>query len=211
MAHWKRVVGVLMGAALGTSVLIACTTPYAPRGITGGFTDRRLGPDLYAIEFRGNGNTSSDLVLDMYLYRCAELTLQNGFDVFVSRKPDAQAEIRPSDPLALLADTDPEDLVNYRSGGSSYTTIYLPGHTVTSYGISGQVRMGRYADVPSTQEVWDARAAMKTLEPFVKNNRTPALRLEEVAQVAVVRGRGQPAGNDTRTTLDDLSGLLGQH
>jgi hypothetical protein len=211
MARWKRLVEVLVAAAMSTSILAGCATPYQPRGTTGGFTDKRLGPDLYAVEFRGNGNTSSDLVLDMYLYRCAELTLQNGFDVFVSRKPDSQAEIRSSEPLALLADTDPEGLVNYRSGGSSYTTIYLPGHTVTSYGISGQVRMGRYADVPSTQEVWDARAVMKTLEPFVKNNRVPALKLEEVAQVAIVSGRGQPAGSDTRTTLDDLSGLLGQH
>jgi hypothetical protein len=207
-------VDALVAAAMTTSVslLVACTTPYQPLGASGGFTDKRIGPGLYLVEFRGNGKTSADLVLDMYLYRCAELTRQNGFEVFVSRKPDPQASIRPSEPLALLADTDPEGVVNFRSTGTSYVPVYVPGQTVTSYSysFSGEVRMGGYADVPSTQEVWDARAVLRTLEPFVKKNREPAMKLEEIAKLALVTGRGQPSGSGAATTLDDLSGLLNQ-
>jgi hypothetical protein len=198
--------------ALSTSVCLiaACSTPYQPFTLTGGYKDRQLAPGLYAVEFKGNGKTSSDLVLDMYLYRCAELTVQNHFDLFVSRKPDASPETARADSLRLLADAEPGGLRDFRSVGVSYMPITVPGQTITSYSISGHVRMGRYTDVPSTAEAWDARLVMKTLEPIVKGGHQPAMKQDEVASLTLVNGRGSPVTNAPSATLDDLRGLFGQ-
>ncbi|GAC1532419.1 MAG: hypothetical protein NVS2B4_12340 [Ramlibacter sp.] len=53
----------------GALVLVACTTPYQPKGAGGGFTDKKLGAGHYSMEFSGNGKTAAELVANMFLYR----------------------------------------------------------------------------------------------------------------------------------------------
>lgn len=210
--RWRQVVRWLGAAAL-LPVLAACTTPYQPMGGMGGFTDRKLAPDRYSVEFLGNGHTSSQLVANMYLYRCAELTVQNHFDVFRSMRPDeAASDAWGVATLAVPAGQEGAAPTEFRSGGTTtYTSIYVPAAPVTRYRMVGVVRMGRYADVPSNVKVWDARAVMRVLEPVVRGSGRPApLAMEEVARQAMVPGRGQPGTAGGGTSLDDLRRLLVQ-
>ncbi|MGZ5182231.1 MAG: CC0125/CC1285 family lipoprotein [Ramlibacter sp.] len=208
-----HILGARSGATIAAAALLlaACATPYQPLGAQGGFSDKQLAPDRYSVEFRGNGNTPADLVGNMYLYRCAELTVNGKFDLFRHQRAGQPLSSAAWDgALASLADPGRDGLTLFRSSGVTYVPVYVPARPVTVYRVTGEVHMGRYGDVPSTQKAWDARAVMKVLEPIVKGSQRPALTLEQVAKVALVSGRGQPAAADSGTTLDDLRGLLGQ-
>lgn len=66
-----------------TALLAGCVTKYHPKSGTGGYTDAQLQPDVFTVSFAGNANTSLEIVKSYSLYRCAELTVANGFDYFV--------------------------------------------------------------------------------------------------------------------------------
>jgi hypothetical protein len=76
--------------------LAACATPYVQEGLVGGFDAKNLGQDVYRVRFAGNGYTSRETAQTYWLYRSAELALENGFtgfeilsDVpFVMRRPE---------------------------------------------------------------------------------------------------------------------------
>lgn len=69
-------------AAFLSLLLAGCTTAYQPRGMTGGYEEQKLDEDMYRVSFYGNGNTPRAAVLKYFLYRCAELTLERGFQHF---------------------------------------------------------------------------------------------------------------------------------
>lgn len=60
-----------------------CATNYRPKGILGGYYSKSLGNDILDVRFEGNQHTSADQVRHYLLYRCAELTIENGFKYFV--------------------------------------------------------------------------------------------------------------------------------
>jgi len=74
------------GAALVTILLFetACAslTSYGPLGEHGGYTERRLAPAEYEVTFEGDAAASPDLLHRYLRYRCAELTIEEGFDAF---------------------------------------------------------------------------------------------------------------------------------
>jgi hypothetical protein len=72
---------ILMIAAVAVS-LASCATPYAERGLTGGFDVKELRPDVFRVSFQGNGFTTRESVQTYWLYRCAELALEKGFKSF---------------------------------------------------------------------------------------------------------------------------------
>lgn len=70
--------------ALSVACLIAgCTTAYQPDGLSGGYSDRMLANNTAQVTFRGNRLTAPDAVHSYLLRRCAELTLQDGYNTFV--------------------------------------------------------------------------------------------------------------------------------
>jgi hypothetical protein len=92
MAHgWKMTriskAAVVTALALGIG-LAACetSTPYQPLAASesswGGYADHRLGDDRYQISFSANEFTPLRTVDDYLLYRAAELTVAQGYDVF---------------------------------------------------------------------------------------------------------------------------------
>ena len=96
-------------AALALSLgLSACetATPYQPnvpgQATSGGYSESRLEPNRWRVNFVGNTMTSRETVEGYLLYRAAELTLQNGDDWFemVDRNTDRRARtyVEP-DPL----------------------------------------------------------------------------------------------------------------
>lgn len=67
--------GLLSGCATGYQKMTAFT-------ITGGFREKDLGKNVWRVEFGGNGYTSIETAQCFWLYRCAELALEKGFDGF---------------------------------------------------------------------------------------------------------------------------------
>ena len=61
-------------------------TPYQERSWTGGYYQREVAPDTFSITFDGNNNVKRDTVHSYLLYRCAELTVERGYDYFVLLK-----------------------------------------------------------------------------------------------------------------------------
>ena len=79
----------LAAAALALSVgVTACetATPYQPnipgQATSGGYSESRLEPNRWRVNFVGNTMTSRETVEGYLLYRAAELTLQSGDDWF---------------------------------------------------------------------------------------------------------------------------------
>lgn len=109
----KSLLTVLASALL----LCGCATPYQSTGLTGGFSETQLQPNVFSVHFRGNGYTSRQRSCDFAMLRCAELALKNGFTHFV------------------IADSSQDTkTMMYNTGGSSqtYGTVNRIGNT--SYG-----------------------------------------------------------------------------
>lgn len=89
----------LAAAASGALLVAGCATetPYRPATGQGfnrtGFSDQRIEANRFLVNFAGNTVTDRDTVERYLLYRAAELTLQNGYDYFITvdRQTDRQA------------------------------------------------------------------------------------------------------------------------
>ncbi len=66
----------LLIVAVFIALLSACAAPYGAKGSkwqVGGYQDKPLGPDRYAIEVEGNGYTSHETLEDYFHRRAKEL------------------------------------------------------------------------------------------------------------------------------------------
>jgi len=112
---------VLLLFASGFSLwfLSGCATSYHQKGFTGGYSETQLAPDVFRVNFQGNGYTSSERAQDFALLRAAELSLERGFRYF-----------------ALLDETSSNKLSTFTTSGSAYTTgsAYGIGNTATYSG-----------------------------------------------------------------------------
>jgi hypothetical protein len=73
----------ILTAILITLILQGCATPYSSQGFMGGFTESRLDSNVFIVNFKGNGFTSSEKAKDYTLLRSAELALEHGYSYFV--------------------------------------------------------------------------------------------------------------------------------
>lgn len=83
----KRSAGIAAALVLAAGLAACATpTPYQPniRGqqTSGGYSEVRIEPDRFRVNFAGNSLTSRETVEGYLLYRAAELTLQEGYDTF---------------------------------------------------------------------------------------------------------------------------------
>ncbi len=113
-----------------TVSITSCATPYQPYGITGGYKETPLAPDVVRITVEGNGYTSRDRVQDYALLRAAEMALQSGFPYFVviNERNDT------STGSFTTAGSSYTSGSVYGVGNSAYysgTTTYVPGQTYT--------------------------------------------------------------------------------
>lgn len=74
---------LFMGLFLLMFIIAGCATPYQRRGFAGGYSDFQIDSNTFKVQFRGNGYTSSETVEIYALYRCAEVTLEAGYDYFI--------------------------------------------------------------------------------------------------------------------------------
>lgn len=73
---------------LATASLTACATPYGPAGEFGGFqhggyTDRRISDNTQIVYFEGNSANTCGQIRTYLIYRCAQVTLNSGYDYFI--------------------------------------------------------------------------------------------------------------------------------
>lgn len=61
--------------------LAGCATGYGPKDATGGYSDEKLDESHYRVKFNGNGYASQERVWSFWIYRCAEITGQQGYRV----------------------------------------------------------------------------------------------------------------------------------
>lgn len=87
-----------------TAGLAGCAKPalYQPmRGDDVGYGEQQLETNRYRVWFAGNSATPRETVADYVLYRCAELTLDKGYDYFVLSDRTTEGEPRRGSGISL--------------------------------------------------------------------------------------------------------------
>ena len=87
--------------ALSALMISGCATAYVPEGLNhctgygmcrGGYSESRLAEDTYRVSFQGNARTSRETTQKYLVYRCAEVTLNSGYEYFVFINENTETE-----------------------------------------------------------------------------------------------------------------------
>lgn len=62
--------------------LVACATPYQPKGFTGGYETEQLDELTYKITYKGNTLATDERIEDFAYLRCAQITREKGYTYF---------------------------------------------------------------------------------------------------------------------------------
>lgn len=77
----------ILALACIAAMLTGCTTGYQRMGLTGGYAEQPVADATWHVKFLGNGFTTMETVQTFWLYRCATLTLEKGYQGFEIVKP----------------------------------------------------------------------------------------------------------------------------
>lgn len=176
-----------LAAALAVSLAACATpTPYQPvvRGgtaaTTGGFSELKLEPNRFRVNFQGNSLTTRETVEGYLLFRAAELTVQNGYDWFSIVERDTDKKTRS------YVEPDPF----YRPWYGAY------GFWRPSWRYYGGGYGWRSWDPFWGDPFWGDRVDVRTVEKF-----------EASAEIVMERGKkpeGETAAFDARAVIDNL-------
>ena len=124
----STILTILVGAML----LSGCATSYQSTGLSGGYSETKLAPDVVRVIFRGNGYTKIERAQDFALLRASELSIQAGFPYFVvlNEQNDSKAQSINTPGTAYTTGSA------YAVGNQAYyqgQTTYVPGQTITIY------------------------------------------------------------------------------
>lgn len=149
-AATQRIALSVLSAMVGV-YLACCSTPYKSYGVMGGYSDQWVGPRVFAVGFNGNGFTSLHQVRTYALFRCAELTLEQGYTHFVILKGNSGSTT---------------------SVGYVAPTQYSYGYTfpVTTFANLLYIRLMCPAEA-STIRAYDAKKTFQSLRPTVSPGR----------------------------------------
>jgi hypothetical protein len=148
----------LLLATMTALILGGCATPYREANAILGFGAevQRLEPEIWRVRFLGNGDTTYESVQTYWLYRSAELTLEQGFQGFQILTP-----------IRLVGgDAQEDEPIQLASSGM----IFIPmstGRRVEFPRIEADIRLlkGPVQAVPG--RVFDAARLKAALEPHV--------------------------------------------
>ncbi len=152
----------LFALAILVSSITGCATAYQPSGLSGGFRELNIKDDVWRVSFGGNGYTTRETAQTFWLYRCAELTLKNGYDGF---------EILSQ--IQLVMEVSPEQFFNTESkiiptrGGGA--PIFIPMYIDQSHKplVQADIRMLKKPFEISPPKVFDATQLKTALEPYM--------------------------------------------
>ena len=187
----KRTAVAAAGLALAIGLASCATpTPYQPNlpggSTSGGYSELRLEPNRFRVNFQGNSLTSRETVEGYLLFRAADLTVQQGYDWFsiVDRETDRKTRTY----------VDPDPLYRPWYGGAysywrPYWRYYGRGYgwrtwdpfwgdpfwasrvdvrTVDRFEATAEVFMGKGPKPADDVRAFDARAVIENLRPRIQ-------------------------------------------
>ena len=186
----RKSVAIIASLALA-GLLAACTTatPYQPnipgQSVSGGYSEQRIEPNRFRVNFAGNSLTSRETVEGYLLYRAAELTVEQGYDWFSIVDRNTEADRR------TYIERDPfyspwygpsygywRPYWRYYGGGygwrtwdpywgSPFWSDSIDVRTVTKFEASAEVIMHRGPKPADDPRAFDARAVVANLGPRI--------------------------------------------
>jgi hypothetical protein len=183
-----------LGICSWALLLGACATGYQKSSITGGYSERRINDSAYVVSFNGNGFASKDRVYYFWIYRCAELTLQQGYGLYVIQPNRSSANRLPPDPAfkpAVLTLGEGGGFIKTHGGGGGVIVVPMAGSGATKWTYSATVLM--YKKPLAKEQVWgiDAEQTVALLKPYVtaNGNITPPTREELFRKAFIAHAR----------------------
>lgn len=154
--------------------LSACATGYYKnRGITGGYSDTQLAPDMFRVSFSGNGFVSNERAQDMALLRAADLTLMHGYKYFIV---GGESDTSTNQTVSTPGHSYTTGFVSMNANSASYSgqTTYFPGMNINIYRAGHQLLIQCLNHRPDSTMTFDARFIMKTLKAKYKVEDKPS-------------------------------------
>lgn len=145
------------------ALLSSCATMYQPSSFSGGYSDTQMAPDVFRVNFAGNGYTSSERSQDFTLLRASELTLQNGFKYFAIINESNTTKI-DSYTTQGSSYTSGTAYVNGGYGSYSSTTTYNPPQTYNFHKPRSSLIIQCYADKPDSVFTFDATYIQRSIK-----------------------------------------------
>lgn len=154
--------------AIATSLLLGvllsgCATGYQKATaftLTGGYQEKDLGQNVYRVTFGANGYTSQETTQSFWLYRCAQLTLEKGFDGF-----EILSDIR------LVKAVSPYEAFGIQEPTfqpAQYYPVIVPMYDIAKPYIEADILLLKSGDfTASPPRIFDARKLISALEPHV--------------------------------------------
>jgi len=110
---------------LFAALVSGCATSYQKQSFTGGYSEVRLGENIFQVSFRGNAYTSRERASDFSLLRSAEVAIENGYRYFIIIESEKYSKVG--------AYTTPS--TSYTTGSAySYGNYAYGSATTTTYG-----------------------------------------------------------------------------
>jgi hypothetical protein len=141
----------------------ACATPYQESGLGGGYTQKEIEPGVWRVAFSGNGHTTRETVQTYWLYRCAELAQEKGFDGF---------EVMPGVEFIrgkVYGTRSTHPLLHEARGGFIYVPMYSGPSNFPSF--EGDIRLVKKPFEPVAPKIFDAATLKSSLEKYVKGDK----------------------------------------
>ena len=177
LVGWLRITAL----AIMSCVLISgCATRYAPADPFGfGYTDRKIDEATYVVTFRGNTKSSEDSAWNLWAYRCAELTIKNGYEYFALKD-----SVRPKVSWGMDAQWTMQHVTAY--GAPTYS--FTPGYAVSTYTMGGVIRMFKSPLPEEVPVAIDAKTVLEMLKAYVATgDKRAAPSPKEIQERAAVR------------------------
>lgn len=128
--------------------IINCATKYKSKYWKGGYADTKIQEDTYQVSFSGNAYISAEKVWVYLLYRCAEITVNNGCDYFI---------------ILQGKDDSGQMLV-----GSVSSSGYISGGTMNKAKMIALIKCGKGPKPQNNVNAYDAKDLMRNLGPQIK-------------------------------------------
>ena len=175
----------MIAGAIVLMLLGACATPYQSVGMGGGFTDAKLRDDIWRVRFDGNGHTTAETVQTYWLYRAAELTLEQGYAGF-----ELLSDIR----FVSAADGESSEgnLVLTRSA-PVFVPLFMPSAPVTMPQLQADIRLLKKPFEALPPRVFDAAEIKAALGDLVTGKKCARENVcPHVHEYVVPKGRLAP-------------------
>lgn len=211
---WQWRMAIL--ALLTPLLLSGCFGPtlYQVHQLSGGYRESPVSQNRWYVEFYGNGYTSRDSVMAYWLYRCAELTLQKGFEYFVlvSRTLPGGAHVETEIRLAAGDDGNGVETFPVKGRSRGYSApIYAPGGTITTWSARGVIEMVNSDSENDARDAHSARDLIAKLGPAIRDATQYGTNVSLPPNLLARDedgGRDEDRARSRNIRLDDLKDLL---